>query len=116
MSLVSSLRTARRVTGAWDRPNHKIVYKGAVSAMVRQIEAEATQQGLTVSRWQTIQRGSSRIATVAWAIHRGPRAASSDAQTDAIAIIRFNGAEGGTARSVAYRQLSRLLAALRDAS
>ncbi|MEI7644678.1 MAG: hypothetical protein WCJ55_10400 [Chloroflexales bacterium] len=114
MSLVSSLRASRKMTGAWDGPNHKIVYGGAVTAMVRQIEAEAARRSLSVSRWQTIRRGSSQVATVAWAVHRGPRAASPSAQADMIAIVRFAGAEGSTVRSSAYRQLSRLLAALRD--
>ncbi|MEI8308818.1 MAG: hypothetical protein WCF99_17280 [Chloroflexales bacterium] len=114
MSLVSSLRTSRQITGAWKSPNHKIVHRGAVTTLVRQIETEAARRGLSVSRWQTFRRGSTQIATVAWAIHREPKAARSSAQTDAIAVVRFAGAEGSTVQSVAYRQLSRLLAALRD--
>ncbi len=113
MSLVSSLRSSRQLTRAWAAPNHKIVYKSAVATLVRQIEVEAARCGLSLSRWQTMRRGSSQPATVAWAVHRGPRAANSTVQSEAIAIVRFAGREGASVSSVAYRRLSRLLAAVR---
>ena len=68
MSLADALFNSRR----WDKDeNRTITQDNAVTSLVRELEAEASQRGLTVSRWQA--NGPSFTTTITWAVHNGPR-------------------------------------------
>lgn len=108
-SLVSTLYKSRAWVGDGFR------YEGAVADLVREIETEAAAQGLTVSRWQTNGHGG-HVEMVTWAVHRGERAASSGRQEEVVRMVWFSGAEGTTERCVAFRQISKLLVAVRSVS
>ena len=97
----------------WKDGKPKIKYEGAVVDLVRELEIEAQERGLTLSRWQTNGAGNFVIERITWAVHEGLRPFQSRYVPEGSLSITLTCLEGKTERCQAYRELSKLLAQLR---
>lgn len=108
MSLVEKLYKSR-VFGYIKPGQYGVTgYESEVADLVRQIEARAEREGLTVSRWLT-NSTAGWASTITWAVHKGPRPTGTyQLPVDAYVVILDN-TEGKTKRCEAYRELLKLL-------
>lgn len=84
-----------------------------VSRLVAEIEREAGERGLTLSRWQA--NGQAHMVNITYAVHYGERAGQYRymAPESVIAAARLTQLEGTTERSEAHRKLSAMLTQVR---
>ena len=90
----------------WDE-KRGTYYESPMVDLVKTIETLATQQGLSLYRWQTASRHNGHIVTITWGLHRGSRPRySRDCNGTTVTLSQI---EGKTQACEAYKRLLTLL-------
>jgi hypothetical protein len=85
-----------------------------VGQVIAEIERVCGERGLTLSRWQTNDKGAGHVRRITYLAHHGTRAGQARYQKNVVARAVLDNREGRTERSEAYRELQGMLESLED--